>query len=60
MRARGVSEADVEDALGSPVAKPGPGNRPGNLVVTGFNAVGMPLRVVVSAADMNHVVSVLT
>ncbi len=59
MRERHVSVADVEQALGSPVGKPQPGNRPGNLVVTGFNVRGMPLRVVVSTTDLSHVKSVL-
>jgi hypothetical protein len=60
MAERGVSDADVERVLNAPIGAPQPGKRPDTLVLTGFNVVGLPLRVVVDSADLSHVISVLT
>jgi Domain of unknown function (DUF4258) len=62
MALRRVTEADVEQVLyaphGAPLVEPGHGDPP-TLVVTGFDAEARLLKVVVSEADMDHIVTVV-
>jgi hypothetical protein len=59
MAERGVTEADVEAVMALPIGSPSPGNRPGCVVITGFDTNALPLRVVVDEFDTGHVVTVL-
>ena len=58
MLLRHIGVADVENVLSAPSGAPWPGRRGDTLVVPGMDMQGLPLYVVVSATDMNRVVTV--
>lgn len=56
MAERGIVEADVDAALRRPIGDPSPG-QPGTVVVDGFAAGGLILRVCLRADDRTYVVT---
>lgn len=54
---RGISRQDVEHAFAHQLGSPEPGNRPGNIVVTGtLPAGGSRLKIVLGGVDPNRYV----
>jgi hypothetical protein len=57
MERRGITLEDVESALRKRMGTPDPGSRPDTIVLTGIDAGGRLLKIVVDSVDNNHVVT---